>query len=94
MTTAFMRFTVDSYDTWKHVFDKNMSLRKANGATAADVHRDAADSHAVIVALKFKNMEAAKTFSESAELRSKMAESGVNGPPQVWFGEDIEHVAY
>jgi hypothetical protein len=39
-------------------------------------------------------MNAAKGFADSEDLKLAMANAGVSGPPETWFGEDIEHTPY
>ena len=65
-----------------------------DGVTAASVHRDPNDPDIIIVMHQFKDMNAAKGFANSEDLKSAMAKGGVSGPPEVWFGEDIEHTPY
>jgi len=69
-------------------------VRKEKGVTAVSVHRDANDSDIIIVMHQFKDMNAAKGFANSEDLKSAMAKGGVSGPPEVWFGEYIEHTPY
>ena len=94
MTTMFVRHTVDDYDGWKRVYDEIAALRKQKGVTAASVHRDASDPHALFITHQFENMGAAKAFANSEELKSAMAKAGVKGTPQFWFTEDVEHTAH
>ena len=94
MASLFVRHKVDDYNTWKSVYDEFASYRKENGVTAASVHRDADDPNIIIVMHQFKDMNAAKEFTNSEDLKSTMQKAGVSGPPEFWFGEDIEHTPY
>ena len=93
-TTMFVKHKVDDYGNWKRGYDAFASTRKEKGVTAASVHRDTDDPNIIIVTHKFKDMTAAMAFVNSEELKSAMAGAGVNGPPEFWFGEDIEQTAY
>jgi quinol monooxygenase YgiN len=92
--TMFVRHKVGDYTNWKRVYDGLAPVRKQKGVTAASVHRDAKDPNTILVMHQFKDMKAATGFANSEELKSAMARAGVNGPPEFWFGEDIEHSPY
>ena len=93
-TTMFVKHKVDDYGNWKRGYDAFASTRKEKGVIAASVHRDTDDPNIIIVMHKFKDMTAAMAFVNSEELKSAMVDAGVNGPPEFWFGEDIEQTAY
>jgi quinol monooxygenase YgiN len=94
MATLFVRHKVSDYGKWKRVYDEFASVRKEKGVTAASVHRDANDSNALIVVHQFKDLNAAKAFVDSEELKSAMANAGVSGPPEIWLSEDVEETPY
>jgi quinol monooxygenase YgiN len=93
MVTMFVKHKVNDYDNWKRVYDDIASLRQEMGVTHASVHRDAHDPAVVIVTHQFDDLDAAAAFANSDNLKSAMAEAGVAGPPEFWFGEDIEHTS-
>jgi len=90
----FVKHKVKDYGGWKRVYDQFASTRKDKGVTGASVHRDASDPHTLVVTHQFKNLNAARAFADSEELKSAMAEAGVNGPPEIWFAEDIERTSF
>ena len=94
MATMFVRHKVNNYDNWKRAYDEFASVRKEKGVTGASVHRDANDPNIIIGIHKFKDMDAAIGFANSDDLKSAMAKAGVNGQPEIWFGEDIENTPY
>jgi quinol monooxygenase YgiN len=94
MATLFARHKVADYGKWKRVYDDFASVRKEKGVTGASVHRDAGDSSMIVVTHQFKNLDAAKAFADSEELRSTMEKAGVMGPPEIWICEDIEQTPY
>ncbi len=94
MASMFMRFRVADYARWKPVFDEREAARKEGGVTAHSVHRDADDSNVVIIALRVKDINRAKEYAGSEDLRSAMQRAGVQGPPQIWFVEDVEDKRY
>jgi len=89
-TTMFAKHKVNNYENWKRAYDSFASVRKENSVSGASVHRDVNDPTIVIVTHQFKTTDAALAFVNSEELKSAMMEAGVAGPPEFWFGEDVE----
>lgn len=94
MATMFVRHKVEDYGNWKRVYDEFASTRKEKGVTGASVHRDANDPNTLVVTHQFKDLNAARAFADSEELKSAMANAGVAGPPEIWFTEDIEQTPH
>ena len=94
MATLFARHKVSDYGSWKRVYDEFASVRKENGVTGASVHRDANDPDTIIVTHQFRDVNAARAFADSEDLKSAMAKAGVSGRPEMWFAEDIEQTPY
>ena len=67
---------------------EDIPLLKANGAISVSILRDLDDPNRIIVTTEFKNIENAKKFSESDELRARMQEGGVTGKPEIYFVEE------
>jgi quinol monooxygenase YgiN len=88
MASMFARHKVADYANWKREYDA--FDKKAHGVTAASVYRDADDPSTIIVTHTFKDINAAKEFAHSDDLRSTMKRAGVQGAPEIWYGEDIE----
>lgn len=93
-TTLFAKHPVNNYEDWKRVYDDFASTRKEMGVNGASVHRDADDPNVITVMHRFDNLDAARTFADSEELKTAMANAGVAGPPDIWFTEDVEQTAY
>jgi quinol monooxygenase YgiN len=94
MVTLFVRHKVGDYGKWKRTYDDFASVRKEKGVTGASVHRDANDPSMVVITHQFKDLDAARAFADSEELKSAMANAGVIGRPEMWFGEDVEQTPY
>jgi len=94
MATLFVKHHVSDYSKWKSVYDGFASTRKEKGVTGASVYRDPSDANTLIVVHQFKDLDAARGFVESEELKSAMADAGVSGPPEIWLAEDVERTPY
>jgi len=90
MATLFVRHKVNNYESWKRGYDGFASVRKANGVIGASVYRDPKEPNTVVVIHQFKNMDEAIAMTNSDELKKAMADAGVTGQPEIWFGDEIE----
>ena len=85
MTTMFIRHNVADYANWKQGYDAFDAQRKALGVTAQASYQLATDPKDVTVTHNFANLEAAKAFAVSPELKDAMKKAGVVGEPSIWF---------
>ena len=89
-TTMFVRHKVSDFGNWKRAYDEFAPVRQEKGVTKATVHRDVSDPDIIIITHQFNDVEAARAFAGSEELKSAMVNAGVAGPPEIWFGEAVE----
>ena len=89
-----VRHRVANFEAWKKVFDGMVDIRRAHGWTSAIVYRDATDPNMVTIVNRVKDVDGAKRYAGSPELRAGMANAGVQGPPEVFFAEEHEEHAY
>ncbi len=78
---------VTDYATWRPFFDKDEANRQAAQMKVLGVFQDVADPNYVSVSVSVTNVEAAKQFAASEELKKVMAEAGVTDQPEVKFYE-------
>jgi hypothetical protein len=89
-----VRHRVANFDSWKQVFDSMYEVRKAHGWLSAIVYRDAADPNMVTIVNRVKDLDGAKRYGQSDQLRAGMQKAGVQGPPEVFFVEEAEERSY
>jgi hypothetical protein len=94
MASMFIKQRVADYAKWKPVFDEHETMRRAGGVTAHSVHRQPDDPNIVIVALRVSDVNKARQFAGSDDLKAVMARAGVQGPPEIWFADDVEEKRY
>jgi len=94
MASMFIKHRVADYAKWKPVFDEHEAMRRAGGVTGHSVHRQADDPSVVIIALRVSDLSKAKQFAGSDDLKAAMARAGVQGPPEIWFADDVEEKRY
>ena len=94
MPHILVRTKVEDYARWKPEFDGMEDLRKANGAREARVFRSADDPNELVILLEWDNMDNARRYTGLPELREAMERSGVLGPPDISYLDQVEHMTY
>jgi len=75
--------SVADFDTWKTGFDAHEAARREAGALGHHLNRAADDPNLVSVYLAVSDVDRARAFVESDELKSAMQDLGVTGPPTI-----------
>ena len=81
----FVRLEVVQFSEWVKTYDGFAPARKAAGITESTVWQSADDPNDVLIINDFPSLEQARAFAASGDLRDAMRNSGMKGPPQVWF---------
>ncbi len=92
MPSLLIRHHVADYPAWKAVFDEHEPTRRANGSQGGWLFRNADDPHEVLLLLAWDDLERARLFVDSDDLREAMTRAGVAGQPDIWFLEDVDHL--
>ncbi len=82
---VMVKHKVKDWDTWKKAFDSHKQTRMDAGLTDRVIGHSAGDDHSVIIVFAVADIAKAKTFMESKDLKDKMNEAGVVGPPSSFF---------
>jgi heme-degrading monooxygenase HmoA len=92
MTYVLVNHKVEDYDKWKPVYDESIDngMLKDMGGIVSSVFCTAEDPNHLVTLTQFENLETAKNFAESDELRTAMRKAGVEGKPEIYFLEEIE----
>ena len=85
---------VEDYNKWKPVYDEDGATRKDKGSKGASVLRNTKDPNHLVVITEWENLEKAKNFAESDDLKNTMLKAGVVGRPAVFYLEEIEKTLY
>jgi hypothetical protein len=85
MVRLFVRHKVHDYAVWRKGYDAFEPTRIKLGAQGHAVYRDVDDGNDVTAWHDFNNLEAAKAFANSTELKAAMKGAGVIGAPTVWI---------
>jgi hypothetical protein len=85
----FVRLEVVQFGEWVKTYDGFAQARKAAGMMESTVWQSADDPNDVTIINEFPSLEQARAFAASGDLREAMRNSGLKGPPQVWFATPI-----
>lgn len=88
MPALLIRYAVADFAAWKPSFAAHGTTRRANGCRGGRLYRSADDPHEVLVLLDWDDLERARLFADSDDLREAMHLAGVTGRPEIWFLED------
>lgn len=89
MAYLLVRHTVEDYATWRSVFDDHEGLRKAGGSSGARIFQSGDNPNEIVTLLEWDQLENARRFAGSEDLRRAMKEAGVLGPPDALFLEEV-----
>ncbi len=88
-----IRHTVATFKKWKSVFDAHGPTRKAHGCKGGLVLRSADNPNELVIILRWSDLERARRFAASDDLREMMARAGVSDLPDVYLLDELETIA-
>jgi heme-degrading monooxygenase HmoA len=89
MSYVLVQHSVEDYAKWKLVFDDQES-RQAAGSKGGFVFRNADDPNKITVLLEWDNLDNARAFAGSDDLRESMQRAGLTEQPNVSFLEEVD----
>jgi hypothetical protein len=84
---VLVRHNVRDFSEWKPVYDADRPNRIAAGLTDKQLLRGVADSNEVVLLFEAADLDRAKAFVDSPQLREAMQHGGVLGKPDLSFLE-------
>lgn len=92
MPYMLVRHNVVDYENWKPIFEEHGSTRRESGSKGGLLFRNADDPNEVVILLEWDDLENARQFAQSEDLREIMQRYGVIGQPDIYFLEEVEEV--
>jgi quinol monooxygenase YgiN len=89
MASILIQHKVKDFSEWKKVFDSFAGLRTSNGEISVQIFRDAGNPNSLTVINKWNSLENAQKFASSPDLKAAMEKAGVEGPPAVYFLNEV-----
>jgi hypothetical protein len=79
------RAKFEDYAKFKSVFDERGAIRKASSSKGDYVFRNADNPNEMVALLEWGDLEKARQFTQSADLREGMQLAGLTDRPDVYF---------
>ncbi len=89
MPYMFGRVTVEDYPTFCDAFEDAEKMRHSAGSTGDTFYQSVDNPNDVTVQVEFQSIDAAKAYALSPGLREAMKRAGVQGPPTIWFVNEV-----
>ena len=93
MPYLLLRQRVEGYENWKPVFDEHGAARLAGGSKGGWLFRNADDPNEVVVLLEWDDLDRAREFARSEELRPILPGAGAGDEPDVSVVEEADEPA-
>ena len=88
MNYVLVRHKVADFAEWKAGYDSHLPVRDEVRLKEIKLLQNAEDANEVVVLFEAADVARAKAFCASDDLRNKMKEVGVVGPPEILFLTD------
>ena len=92
MPYLLVRHRVEDVTRWKPIFDAHGATRQAAGSRGGQLWRSADDPNELVILFEWDDLERARQFAESDDLRETMQRAGVADQPDIYFLEEVERV--
>ena len=80
-----VRHKVANFAKWKPIYDAHLSVRQKAGLKEEHLCRNADDPNEVLLLFSMEDLDKAKAFTASDDLRQAMEKAGVSDKPDVYF---------
>ncbi len=88
MIHMLVRHKVADFAKWRPVYGAHASARQKAGLKEEHLFRNADDPNEVILLFSAEDIDKAKAFAASDDLRQAMQRAGVSDKPDVYFLKD------
>ena len=89
MASMLVQHKVKDFAEWKNVYDSVADLRASNGELSDKIYRDASNPNSLTVIFKWDSLANAQKYANSPELKTAMEKAGVEGPPNIFFLNEV-----
>jgi len=85
MIQVLVHHQVADYNNWRSVFDTALDFRHLGGECSCRIFRKSGNPNDLTLLFDWENIELAKRFLTSDELRDRMRQAGVVGVPEIQY---------
>ena len=93
MPYLLVHHKVTDYAKWKTVFDEHAKMRESGGSKGGWLFQSADDPNEIVIVFEWENLDEARAFVGSDDLREAMEKAGVAGPPTIVVMEELERLS-
>ena len=90
MPFILVRHKVADYTKWRPVYDEHGAARSAAGAKHARLFRSEENPNEIIILMEWDDLNKARQFTQSQDLKEAMMRAGVIEMPSIYFLEEIK----
>lgn len=80
-----IRHRVKDFGEWKRGYDDHLPKRVEAGLAEKYLLKEEQDPNQVIILFEVEDLDRARTFAESADLKERMRQVGVVDKPDIYF---------
>jgi hypothetical protein len=85
MPYLLVRHKVSDFSKWKSAYDAHLPVRQAAGLKEEHLLRNVDNPNETFVLFEAEDIQKAKEFASSADLRETMQKAGVVDKPDIYF---------
>ena len=89
MASMLVQHSVKDFAVWKKMYDSVADLRASSGELSDQIYRDASDPNKLTAIFKWDSLANAQKYAKSPELKAAMEKAGVEGPPNIYFLNEV-----
>ncbi len=86
----FIHHKVRDYASWKLIFDEHESTRREGGSKGVWLFQGADDADEVFLLLQWEDLDSARHFAASKDLRDARVQAGVVDDPEIYCLQEID----
>ncbi len=85
MVNILVHHEIADYPAWKAVFDASLDFRHLHGERSCRIFHAVGNPNDLTLLFEWENLDQARRFMSSDDLKTRMAKAGVKGQPQIEF---------
>ena len=94
MGLMIVKLQVADYGAWKSAFDEVEEVRREYGWKKHELFQDPANANTVVIVGHIDSLDRGRQYLADDRVKAAVAKSGVQGPPEAWFLNEVETKDY
>jgi quinol monooxygenase YgiN len=91
VASVLIKHPVEDFEKWKAGFDAFHDTRKSGGEKSYQIFRTIDDPNNVVALFEWDDIDNARAFLNSSELKDAMEQAGVSGQPEITIMYIADH---